>query len=46
VATDVINERDLRSWKALPRPEPIIEVEEERPRSPWSFKKSLFTRYA
>lgn len=41
-----LTSEDLREWKAVPRPEPIVEVEEERPKSPWDFSKSLFTQYA
>lgn len=42
VLRSAITVDDLKEWKAQPRPEPIIEEEEERPKSPWNFSKSLF----
>jgi hypothetical protein len=36
---------DLYNLKGLPRPEPIVDAVEERPKSPWTFNKSLFNQY-
>lgn len=46
ISKDFLRQEDLRAWKALPRPEPIKEKLEERPKSPWSFNKSVFATFA
>jgi hypothetical protein len=36
---------DLKILKGLPRASPIVDIEDERPKSPWSFNKSIFATY-
>jgi hypothetical protein len=36
---------DLYNLKGLPRAEPVVDVVEERPKSPWTFAKSFFSSY-
>ncbi len=36
---------ELTLMKGLPRAEPIVDVKEEKPRTPWSFNNSIFASY-
>lgn len=36
---------ELTLMKGLPRAEPIVDVKEEKPRTPWSFNNSIFSSY-
>ena len=36
---------DLYNLKGLPRAEAVVDVVEERPKSPWTFAKSFFNNY-
>ena len=45
VQTGALRVEDLNQIKGLPRAEPIVDEKEERPRTPWSFDKSIFANY-
>ena len=45
VQTGALRVDDLNQIKGLPRAEPIVDEKEERPRTPWSFDKSIFANY-
>ena len=43
--TKVLTAEDLLNIKPIPRPETIIKKELLRPKTPWSFAKSIFAEY-
>lgn len=43
--TRILTPDDLAQLKPIPRPEPYIAKEIERPKTPWTFPISLFAQY-
>jgi len=43
--SSVVSIEELKDLKAKPRPRPKVKQEQVRPKSPWTFAKSIFAKY-
>ena len=45
ISVMTLKAEELAQIKGLPRAEPVVDAEEERPKTPWTFEKSIFSSY-